>query len=190
MWNNISQLFRPLDFLKVKNTPRCLYQIWLPFFFAIVIVFLQNYKQDKVDIMTDDKFITKIILVLQILVPFTIAALAAVATFPSKIMEKKISGNPPPTLSRKLRGHFIEEELTRRRYVCLLFGYLTLLGIVLLLIGIVLPDIIRLLLIVPIFSQDIVNYVALYIFAFMTGNLLSNTLLGLFYLSDRIHREN
>ncbi len=190
MLNNVLQLFRPLDFLKVKNSPKMLYQIILPIFFAIIIVFLQNYKKEGIDILADDSFVAKIILILQILAPFTLAALAAVATFPSDIMDAKISGSTKPTLRRKLRGEYIIEELTRRRYLSLLFGYITLLGITMLLIGTILSDVIRLLLMVPIFSQVAINYITLSIFAFMSGNLLTNTLLGLFYLSDRIHRKN
>ena len=190
MLNNILQLFRPLDFLKVKNTPKWLYQIWLPLFFAIIIYFLQFYKQESVDILAESGFIAKIILILQILVPFTFAALAAVATFPSDIMDAKISGSKKPTLRRKLRGEYIIEELTRRRYISLLFGYITLLGIIILLMGTVLSDVIRLLLMVPIFSQVVIDWITFGIFAFMSGNLLTNTLHGLFYLSDRIHRKN
>lgn len=190
MLNDMLQLFRPLDFLKVQNARRGVYQIKLPLIFAAIIIFLQSYGKSSINILADDAFIARTMLFLQILVPFTIAALAAVATFPSKIMDTKLSGNPKPKLRRKVRGEFIEEELTRRRYVCLLFGYLALLGILLLLLGIILPDIIRLLAMIPWLGGEPVQYAALGIFAFMSGNLLSNTLLGLFYLSDRIHRQD
>ncbi len=194
MRNHISQLFRPLQFLRVrnssKNDPKVLYQIVLPFGFTIIIFFLQFYKQESVDILEYNGFIAKIILILQILAPFTLAALAAVATFPSDIMDAKISGNKKSTLRRKLKGEYIIEELTRRRYLSLLFGYITLLGMIMLLVGTILPDIIRLLRMVPIFSQVAIDYITLSIFAFMSGNLLTNTLHGLFYLSDRIHRKN
>ncbi len=188
MLSDLLQLFRPLDFLKVQNARRVVYQLKLPLVFACAIIFLQSYGRDSFDVLADDAFIAKTILFLQILVPFTIAALAAVATFPSKIMDTKLSGNPKPKLRRKVRGEFVEEELTRRRYVCLLFGYLALLGIILLLMGIILPDVLRLIVMLPWVSEDAVQYAALGVFAFLAGNLLSNTLLGLFYLSDRIHR--
>lgn len=189
MLSDIFQLFRPLDFLKIQNARRGVYQLKIPLAFASIIIFLQSYGQDNFDVLANDAFIAKTILFLQILVPFTIAALAAVATFPSQIMDTKLSGNPKPKLRRKVRGEYIDEELTRRRYVCLLFGYLALLGIILLLIGIILPDIVRLLTMISWLGEKSVQYAVLGLFAFLSGNLLSNTLLGLFYLSDRIHRD-
>ncbi|MGK9996690.1 hypothetical protein O6197_24780, partial [Salmonella enterica subsp. enterica] len=67
---------------------------------------------------------------LQVLIGFYIAALAAVSTFSSSSIDEVMAG-VPPTLVEKFRGQKLTVELTRRRFVCYLFGYLALVSFML-----------------------------------------------------------
>lgn len=123
---------------------------------------------------------------LMILLGFYIAALAAIAIFPSPTMDQGLDGGEA-RLKRCEHGADIERKLTRRRFLCLLFGYLSFLSLVLALLS-GLPsslDPAR-------FFQDTewrnlcrIVYTGVYVLFFM--QLISLTLLGLFYLTDRIH---
>ncbi|MEJ1644057.1 hypothetical protein SMA60_27945, partial [Escherichia coli] len=67
---------------------------------------------------------------------FYIAALAAVSTFSSPSIDEVMAGDPP-TLLEKFRGQKIKVELTRRRFVCYLFGYLALVSFMLFCLGMI-----------------------------------------------------
>ena len=124
-----------------------------------------------------------------ILPGFYIAALAAIATFQAPTMDTALDGRAA-TLKSSEHGIDSERKLTRRRFLCLLFGYLSFLSLILALLG-NLPGSVHPLLL---FSKEVVwewgnlcRGVCLGLFGLFFMQLVSLTLLGLFYLSDRIH---
>ena len=121
------------------------------------------------------------------LIGFYIAALAAIATFPSATLDEEISGNPTQ-LNVMRRGTQLTITLSRRRFLSYLFGYLAFMSLFLFITGVALltADI-------TIDSKEInLSYICKLlgasVYFFWVYNTLVATLLGLHYLTDRIHR--
>lgn len=104
-------------------------------------------------------------------------------------MDVPLDGEAASLKSRE-RGERAERTLTRRRFLCLLFGYLSLLSLMLALFGAVLvcahPKHFLSALLLPCWL-DVVHLSFSALFGFFFMQLISLTMLGLFYLSDRIH---
>lgn len=187
MISDILQLLRPLQYLCVTNTRRGLYQIFLPFvIMALTILLIVISGKDVANALK--AIFEKANAILVLMIPFNIAALAAVATFQSPNLDSPLAGNPVPSLRRRVRGEHVDENLTRRRYLCLMFGYMSLLGIIVFLLCMVAS------VIEDILSKNSGHIVCfewgmIGVISFLSGNYLINTLLGLYYLSDRIHRN-
>lgn len=133
----------------------------------------------KPAILGDGGIIHQINSVIQILTGFYIASLAAVATFNSDRLNAIMDGSQPASLA--------DEVLTRRRFLCLLFSYLVTLCFILLVGGISAPIVSRNVqyLFPSVFPS--IKYSALFLYTFMTSQLIVITLLGLFYIADKIH---
>src|SRR5262249_16773566 len=98
----------------------------------------------------------------------------------------------PPRLRQKFRGEWIERQLTRRQFLCFLFGYLAFLTL-LISIGAIAVNIVRPSLISLIVAKHWAVYLkfgSLFLFLFVFWNLVTTTLVGLFYLTDRMHRPS
>jgi hypothetical protein len=134
--------------------------------------------------------ISSVVGYLQVVSGFYIASLAAVATFNQENMDKPMAGKSP-VLSVRRRGRMKDEKLTRRRFLCFLFGYLAFLSVLMLFIGIGAN------LVAPAVSQEIDGDFGFYLkwlfagcYIFVGYNLIFTTLLGLYYMTDRIHRKD
>jgi hypothetical protein len=126
---------------------------------------------------------------MQILAGFFIASLAAVATFSREGLDD-VMGGDPPTIPRS-SGR--PEDLTRRRFLCLLFGFLAGGSIVLYLAGAIA------MLAAPLVHDWGLAHATLHValrsaIGFVYGMVLCNVLLtsflGLYFLIDRIHQPN
>jgi hypothetical protein len=130
--------------------------------------------------------ISSIVTYLQLLSGFYITALAAIATFNRDGMDDPMLGDPP---TLELHNSLEPEKLSRRRFLCFLFGYLAL-GSLLLYIG---GTIITLS--APILKATleastvkILRWTISTVYIFCTFNILITSLLGMYYLTDRLHR--
>lgn len=114
--------------------------------------------------------------------------LFAVATFESKILNEVFDGDAV-TLKVTVKGNIINQNLTRRHFISYLFGYLSFLAFFLYFLGVI----------ANLISSDVItstpDYLHIYfkwlfilIYLFMLSNLIITTLLGLYYMTDRIHR--
>ncbi|MBB4258035.1 hypothetical protein [Bradyrhizobium sp. CIR3A] len=100
-------------------------------------------------------------------------------------------GEPPVRLEHTVNTETYFENLSRRRFLSFLFGYMAFLTLVLYVVGYVylITDKYWLSEVAPNWRPTIFRiFWCVYVLAL--ANLLSNTLLGLFYLTDRIHRPN
>jgi hypothetical protein len=124
---------------------------------------------------------------MQSLPGFYLAALAAVATFNRPGLDTLMPGSPPRV---KILFHGREElvELTRRRFLCLIFSYLTALSFALtlaLVLGLPLVAELR-----ASVSHEVASSLRLIVsggLAFFVAQMLVITLWGLFYLGERVH---
>lgn len=188
MLSDILQLLKPLQYLCVTNTRRGLYQLFLPAIITTITILLVVISdKDAPDALK--AIFEKANAILVLMIPFNITALAAIATFQSPNLDSPLSGNPVPSLRRKVRGVYADESLTRRRYLCLLFGYMSLLGIIMFLLCMAAAVVGEMLAHTP-SDASYFEWLMIAVISFLAGNYLTNTLLGLFYLSDRIHRND
>jgi len=120
---------------------------------------------------------------------FFIAALAAIATFQKADLDRVMAGTPP-TIEEfdEDEGRDVTTALTRRRFLCFLFGYLAFLALALFIATAVAlvakPWVVAV-------SGDWKPYVrgaGAFLFLFGFWHMMSISLLGLYYLTDRLHR--
>lgn len=189
MFPVIRQLFIPLSYLRIKNNAKRVVDFYIPAMLSVILTTSIALLPFHVPVFGDHGLVTLITNLLQILAGFYIAALAAVATFQSPVLDEPLDGEPA-ILDVKRRGSNQEIPLTRRSFISYLFGYLSLMSIVIYLFGglssIFAHDI-------PVsssFGMICLRYLFILIFTAMTANLITVTLLGLYYLTDRIHRPS
>jgi hypothetical protein len=112
------------------------------------------------------------------------------ATFNKQSMDFPMPGDPL-RLETVERGKHRIIELTRRRFLCLMFGYLAFVSLLLYLVGVgamISAESVKALLPLAWRWWTRSAFVLLYVFVF--ANLLVTTLLGLYYMADRIHRHD
>ncbi len=184
-----TRLLKPLDYLRVQAIEKRRYDFFYPLIAGFCITALLFFSPIEVQIFGNSGLIDLIIGILQILTGFYIASLAAVATFNKEGMDELMSGKPPKLLIW-LRGTTVIIELTRRRFLSLLFGYLAFLSISMYFLGgaanLIAPGIINL---IPSFLHICTKWFFILIYLTVTSNLIVTTLLGLYYMCDRIHRD-
>lgn len=183
-----SRLLRPLLFLCIQcgeiNRFRWGYPLlWLGLAFVYLLL-LPDAAAEKIAIA--EQLVGASSQLLMILPGFYIAALAAIATFPSPTMDQGLDGSEAKLKSRE-HGADVERKLTRRRFLCLLFGYLSFLSLVLALLSGLPYSLDPARFFQAVEWHNLCRIVCTGVYGLFFMQLISLTLLGLFYLSDRIH---
>jgi hypothetical protein len=136
--------------------------------------------------------IAAVLQLLAILAPFYIAALAAVATFGDKIqIDKPMKGTQIPSIDLKVKGEWQSVEITTRYFLSMLFAYCSAVSVGLFLIGLVaafFAGAIKLVLNPE--YVDIVKYTFVFIYVLFFSHLVLTTMIGIYFLGDKIHRPN
>lgn len=182
----IEQLFRPFQYLKIKHSSKKIIDWYIPFALTIILfLFIFLGKYSSYFIFDKYGFLSELNSFLYFLPGFYIAALAAVATFGSSTMDSLIKA-PVPTIKEVREGVLTDIALTRRRFLSLLFSFLTAQSIILIIfynffmsINLInkvnyfqcLPDI-------------LFSFYMIFFF-----QVIAVTFFGLFYLGDRIHKN-
>lgn len=144
----------------------------------------------RADAMSTLDTVNKISSFLGVLTGFYIAALAAVATFGKAEMDDPMPGESGVRLEHRVNAETYFERLSRRRFLSFLFGYMALITLSLYVLGFV-YIVIDKYAFATTGSWRVATFVTFWIvYCFALSNILANTLLGLFYLTDRIHRPN
>lgn len=187
MW----RIFVPLRYLKIDHPEKRKFDLLLPLILGVFFALPMLSSQFRSDALLTFDVIGKISNFLGVLTGFFIAALAAVATFGKQEMDDPMPGEPPVRLEHKVNTETYFENLSRRRFLSFLFGYMAFLTLALYVLGYayLIADKYLITDVIPQWRSAIFGTFWL-VYAFALANLLSNTLLGLFYLTDRIHRPN
>lgn len=186
----VGQLFTPLRYLRIENPQKRWFDVWFPLGITALAMALLVASPWHIKIFGVDGLIAAITGLLQILIGFFIASLAAVATFQRPGLDATIEGTPA-SLKETRRGRAVTVSLTRRKFLCYLFGYLALVGIILYFAGelaILLASDVKVW--TPQAVVPLVKWSAVALYLFATANVFVTTLLGLHYMTDRIHRDN
>lgn len=191
----LSYALKVFDFLKIQypNTgeslSRLLYisPILLAILFCSLFGMIDYHSKLDINIFKQSAF-DNISTFVQILPGFYIGALAAIASYNYAPMDNVMS-LPAPYLKEQVEGGFRESRLSRRRYLTLMFGYLSAISI----LSAVFIFIVRLVYSVDIFAvsatiYNIVYYVITFLFFFIFWQMILVTLFGIYYLADRMHR--
>ena len=176
----IYQLLRPFSYLRISHDDKWIYDWLIPSIFTFlsliwIYVFVPFGK-----IGGDNGLIAGITGFVSGLPGFFIAALAAVATFNRNDIDQPMAN--PPKIEILHHGHPLMVEMTRRRFLCVLFSYLTAvslfltLGTKICLASSVSPDYF-----IP------MSWIGISIFTFVLWQMLIATVLGLYYLGERLH---
>ena len=185
-----TKILRVFSFFCVQSPELLLYKWIYPTIICSIILVIICFLGDRNLAFSNDKLIDDINSLMGILAGFYMVALVAVASFPKCDLDNELKGRTPKLKSFR-QGKQIIEPLTRRRFLTVLFGYCAILSIIIYGIGVPFihlkipqPD--------QDFSQLVLNYleaIALVIYVWGISSLLVVTLLGLYYLVERIHRE-
>jgi hypothetical protein len=127
---------------------------------------------------------------LEILIPFYIAALAAVATFAREGLDDPMKGHAATLSVRHAHGDWMEHVLTRRQFICYLFGYLAFLSLVLF-VGILFLNLVSQksgIAANEIFGKHLqfAKIAVIYICMVPIWQMIVTTLLGVYFMSERL----
>ncbi len=185
-------LLRPLSYLSIKHKQKWVVDWVYPVILAVLsTVFLFCLKTiGNIPLYADGALVAKILGFVQGLPGFYIAALAAIATFNKTDIDKTMPA-PAPKLDIMVRGQSVAIELTRRRFLCSMFAFLTAESLILIVLAIFGQTIY-----LPV--KEIINaqyhlwvsaaYMLVFLFVFW--QMLVTSFWGLFYLGDRLHQPD
>jgi hypothetical protein len=186
------QLFRPFAYIFIHHPVKRMVDWLVPAgLLGLAIVLLAPFRTGM-NIWATDGLIASAQGFVQGLPGFYIAALAAVATFGQQGSSlDRIIPDPTPTLQTRFAGAWIEMKLSRRRFLCLLFAYLTSLSIVLSLFAYYARTVAQpARTVLPSLAVDALSWVALSVYLLFLFQLVVVTLWGLYYLGDRMHHPD
>lgn len=129
---------------------------------------------------------------LQTIPGFYIAALAAIATLNSDTMDNPMLGQNPPyeMLIETNPYREVPNPVSRRRFLSSLFAYLSFVSLLLFFLTLVFKYFYNLnILPVSTCLYSFLYFINLSIFFFFFAQLIFLTLVGLYYLGDRVHRN-
>lgn len=181
---------RTLNYLRISHEYSVSFNVVFPTVLTSAMMLLLFFLGDNPNIYGKGGMLGGVAGLLAILTPFYIASLAAVATFQGTgAFDEKFSMAKPVELKILERGQWKTMHLTTRHFLSMLFGYCSMASLVLFLFTILAPIIAGKL--SELFGDfsDCVGWVGLGIFLFIFSHMLTTTILGMCFLSDRIHRN-
>ena len=188
------KLLSPINYLRIRHEEKKWYDYIIPLIGGIIVTAVYYFFYNKIPLINQSGLIVQVNGLLQVLIGFYIAALAAVATFTNPKIDNLMAGDPP-TLIEEFRGEPLEVKLTRRRFVSFLFGYLALASLMLFCVGLVSilvgKSVSTWVMIST--SLSILVYIKtffVFLYSFLLINIVTTTLLGLYYLSVRFHQSD
>ncbi|HCI52637.1 MAG TPA: hypothetical protein DE312_04870 [Gallionella sp.] len=188
----IDRILRPFSYLFIGHRHKWAVDWIYPFILTVLVMILLLWmkKYGQVSLYGDGGLIGRILGFIQNLPGFFIAALAAIATF-NRVDIDKTMPFPAPTLDITVQGKTVAIELTRRRFLCSMFAFLTAENIILVVFAIFAQSFY-----LPAKLYFTSSYHALvsgsfmFIFLFMLSQMMVTTFWGLFYLGDKLHQPD
>lgn len=176
----IYQLSRPFSYLKIKHEDKWIYDWFTPVLLTALTSLLAYFFIPLNDLVSSDGLVSELTSFVANLPGFFIAALAAVATFNKNDIDDLMAN--PPKIEILHHGSTLMVEMTRRRFLCVLFSYLTAISIFL-----VIGAKIGLALTVPPEYFTFLSCLGFVVFTFVLWQMILATILGLYYLGERLH---
>ncbi|WP_420390330.1 hypothetical protein [Marinobacter sp.] len=184
----LGQLFTPLAYLRIHHPIKPWFDLFIPLILCCLGFGILMFLPGRVNLFGEAGLVAHVTQLLQMLIGFYIAALAAVATFPSEVLDQGFAGDPVRITVRR-QGKRKQIEINRRRFLSYLFGYLAFESLFLFMVGMSISVLHNNL--ATLLDQKLIDFVKpafIFVYLFLITNLMVTTLLGLHYLTDRIHR--
>ncbi len=188
----IRHLLRPLSYLFIEHKLKWKVDWLYPFLLAILSTSLLFWLKQfaPVTLYADGGIIVKILNFVQVLPGFYIAALAAIATFNKTDIDKTMPA-PAPKIDIMVQGRNVAIELTRRRFLCSMFAFLTAESIILIVLAIFASSAyvsIKAIIHEPwqIWASGLFTLT----FFLLFWQMIVASFWGLYYLGDRLHQPD
>lgn len=175
-------LFAPFLWLKITYPGKWVYDWLLPLLVGVLASYARYSFGSSMILVGDRGLVEHVLDLLLILTGFFIAALGVVSTIRGHEIDRIMIGEH--------RAELHGVPVTRRRYLSLLFGYLALSSLLLYLLGSLAEMIcVPMKAAMPLWSWGPlgITFSGLFVGAF--SNIILATMIGLYYLSDRLFRE-
>ncbi|MCD4500238.1 hypothetical protein [Chromobacterium vaccinii] len=188
----IRHLLRPLSYLSIEHKQKWIVDWLYPFIFSVIstaIIFILK-KYGVISLYADGGMIAKILGFVQGLPGFYIAALAAIATFNKTDIDKTMPA-PAPKIDIVVQGRNVVIELTRRRFLCSMFAFLTAESLIIIVLAIFAQSVYA-----PMKSlvsepwQIWISAAFMFTFFLLFWQMILASFWGLFYLGDRLHQPD
>lgn len=190
------QLARPLAYLRIRQgdsllKSKSVYDFVLPVVFGTITTFAYHLLPIRPDLLGEGGLLSQVVSLLQLLTAFFIAALAAVATFPGKSLDERLSGGDARlSVWNNEAQDWIDKILTRRQFISYLFGYLSLTSLLLFLCILFAQAIYpSLCVILPAIAAIGTEIVVGLFFWIAFWNVILTSLLGLYFLTERLQED-
>ncbi|WP_238925026.1 hypothetical protein [Achromobacter insuavis] len=184
------QLTRPFGYIFIQHRVKKVVDWYLPALLATIAVAVLFPFRGIVNIWGEQGLVVNVQAFVQSLPGFYIAALAAIATFGQKGTLDTLMPEPTPTIETRFGGAWVVMGLTRRRFLCLLFAYLTALSVCLTVFSLFVRAVVGVKQMMPHFLGEATFYAMTYAYLIFFFQMVVTTLWGLYYLSDRIHQPD
>jgi hypothetical protein len=178
-------LLAPLRYWKVRHPTKTVWDVALPMVASIGLTAVLLFWPRVGSAFGSSGFLAGLQNLYAILGGFFVTALTLISTTESKSLSQPLAGYPPITFGQA------PAPLERRRFLCLLFGYLAFSCFALYVIGLLvnlLADGARELL--PAAVHPIAAGLFLLVYNFWVCHVFIATLVGLYYFTDRISRPD
>lgn len=186
-----SALLRTLNYLRVRHQFYFRYNILYPMICAAVTLLALKALSPE-PFFSANGIASRFSTFFAITTPFYIAALAAISTFPGpKFFDEPFKMSRPTTIV--IAGDLGAPEtveVTQRHFLCLLYGYCCILSFLLFLVAVVAPVVAPGLSAIFGATSQLGSYILSFIFLFFVFQSFILLLLGIYFLSDRIHRKD
>lgn len=194
-WIHESTFIRTLYYIKIRSPFAFRYNYVYPLATTALVLLAVHAGPIDISLWRDGGISTKLSPLLAVLFPFYVAALAAVSTFPGS---SEIDKPFPPdskgvcvTLAYPGRGGVVvPHKITQRHFLSLLFGYCCVLSVVLLLLSSISAPIAAGLKVDNADARWWTSNISFAIYIFIFFQMITLTLLAIYYLSDKIHRRS
>lgn len=180
----IYRLLRPLRYLTQFHYPtRFHYHLTVPVALTLIATVLILPNRDAT---AAHESVDRALQLLRVLTGFFVAGLTAIASLKRKALDDTISGDSPPYVLK----NSARQPLTRRQFLAGLFGYLAFLSFSTYLFGIYWIGAVPMLAEAYPYVLAVVQPIATCVVHFIVMNIFVNSLVGLFYFSEQLHRPD
>lgn len=182
-------LLRPFAYWKIDHGEKRHVDWTIPLFFALLTTLAVEAAgwRGQVDIYGTSGLINRVLGFVQNLPGFYIAALAAIATFNKTDIDRYMP-EPAPMLDVQIQGRTVAIKLTRRRFLCSMFAFLTAQCILLTILavgGLAVAEPVKALLAPP--FHVLARYSFLFLYGMLFWQMVVVTFWGLYYLGEKLH---